>query len=129
MRKLTAIIVMAMVVITAGAARADVTRSDGLVIRPVVPAHGQPSPYFVEGRKYTVVVFLEGGQKRYFAGTFVGYAMVHGTPKRPTEGVISTIGKNTVIPKTAGKVYLKFKGSHSTLLYKANTDWLIIEAQ
>jgi hypothetical protein len=63
MRKLTAIIVMALVVITAGAARADVTRSDGLVIRPVVPAHGQPSPYFVEGRKYTVVVFLEGGQK------------------------------------------------------------------
>jgi hypothetical protein len=43
--------------------------------------------------------------------------------------VISTIGKNTVIPKTAGRVYLKFKGSHSTLLYKANTDWLIIEAQ
>jgi hypothetical protein len=81
MRKLTAIIVMALVVITAGAARADVTRSDGLVIRVVVPAHGQPSPYFVEGRKYTVVVFLEGGQKRYFAGTFMGYAMVHGTPK------------------------------------------------
>jgi hypothetical protein len=126
---LTAMIVMALAMITASAARADVTRSDGLVIRPVVPAHGQPSPYFVEGRKYTVVVFLEGGQKKYFAGTFMGDAMLHGTRKTPTEGVISTIGKNAVIPKTAGKVYLQFKGAHSTLLYKANTDWLIIEAQ
>jgi hypothetical protein len=87
-------------------------------------AHG----VFVEGRKYTVVVFLKGGQKKYFTGTFVGYSMVHGTRKTPTEGVISTIGKNTVIPETAGKVYLTFKGAHSTLLYKANTDWLIIEA-
>src|SRR5262249_26985412 len=129
MRKLTVMIVMALAMITASAARADVTRSDGLVIRPVVPADGQPSPYFVEGRKYTVVVFLKGGQKRYFAGTFVAYAMVHGTRKTPTEGVISTIGKNTVIPETAGKVYLAFKGEHSTLLYKANTDWLTIEAQ
>jgi hypothetical protein len=129
MRKLTAMIVMALAIITASTAQADVTRSDGLVIRPVVPADGQPSPYFVEGRKYTVVVFLEGGQKRYFAGIFVGYAMVHGTRKTPTEGVISTIGKDTVIPKTAGKVYLEFKGAHSILLYKANTDWLIVEAQ
>jgi len=129
MGKLTAMIVMALVMITGSAAPADVTRSDGLVIRPVVPADGQTSPYFVEGRKYTVVVFLKGGQKKYFAGTFVGYSMVHGPRKAPTEGVISTIGKNTVIPETAGKVYLAFKGAHSTLLYKANTDWLIIEAQ
>jgi len=42
---------MALAMITGSAARADVTHSNGLVIRSVFPADGQPKSYFVERSK------------------------------------------------------------------------------
>ncbi len=72
-----------------------------------------------------MVCYLKDGQTRYFAGVFVGWAVVEGVRKGvPPTGVISSYGAGTLIH---GKGYLLFKGAHSKLLYTANKDWLIIE--
>ena len=130
MRQLTTMIVMALAIITA-----SVARGDTLTMTPVMPGIGQHLS-FVVGKKYPVVVYLKDHTKRYYVGDFIGYAVVN-DPKHPLLPRIDAkpIGKPsqvTAIDKRMARiteVYRAFKGEHSTLLYAANEDWLIIESQ
>jgi hypothetical protein len=127
MRKLTALIVVALAMMTASAALGET-----LVITQVASGMGEHMPRFSKGQEYTLVVSLKDGQKRYYAGTFIGFMMVldskhhWSTDWKPIskQQVVATVDKNTA--KHAG-VCLAFKGAHSTLLYGNNSDWLIIE--
>jgi hypothetical protein len=113
---------------------ASMALGETLVMTPVVPGMGEHTVRFTKGQKYTLVVFRKDGQKRYYAGTFIGYIMVldskhhWSTDWKPIgkQQEVATVDKNTA--KHAG-AYLAFKGAHSTLLYENNTDWLIIEGE
>ena len=130
MRKLTTMIFMALAMIVA-----SVARGDTLTMTPVMPGIGQHLSLVV-GKKYPVVVHLKDHTKRYDNGDFIGYMVVK-DPKHPLLPRIDAkpIGKPiqvTTIDKNTAKiseVYRAFKGEHSTLLYAANEDWLIIESK
>ena len=115
---------------------ASVARGDTLTMTPVMPGIGQHFPNFVVGKKYPVVVYLKDHTKRYYAGDFIGYMVVN-DPNHPLLPRIDAkpIGKPsqvTTMDKKMAKitgVYYAFKGEHSTLLYAANEDWLIIESK
>lgn len=121
---------MALAMITA-----SVTRGDTLTMTPVVPGMGEHGGW-VKGKKYPVVVYLKDHTKRYYLGDFVGYMVVN-DPKHPLLSRMDAkpIGKPiqvATMDKDRAKmigVYLAFKGEHSTLLYAANEDWLIIESK
>ena len=123
-------IVVALAMIMASAAPADT-----LTMTPVMPGIGQHLSLVV-GKKYPVVVYLKDHTKRYYMGDFIGYMVVN-DPKHPLLPRIDAkpIGKPTqvtTIDKNTAKireVYRAFKGEHSTLLYAANEDWLIIESK
>jgi hypothetical protein len=130
MRKLTTMIIMALAMITA-----SVARGDTLTMTPVMPGIGQHLSLVV-GKKYPVVLYLKDHTKRYYVGDFLGYMVVN-DPKHPLLPrmdakpigkpiQVTTMDKNTA--KITG-VYRAFKGEHSTLLYAANADWLIIESK
>ena len=59
---------------------------------------------------------------------FIGFALVNGVRKTPTEGVVFSSGKGEMMDETAGKVYYVFKGPHTALLYRTNVDWLIVQS-
>jgi len=123
-------IIMALAMIAASLARGDT-----LTMTPVMPGIGQHLS-FVVGKKYPVVVYLKDHTKRYYVGDFIGYMLVN-DPKHPLLPRIDVkpIGKPsrvTTIEKNMAKitrVYRAFKGEHTTLLYAANEDWLIIESK
>jgi hypothetical protein len=125
---------LAMIVTVLAMITASMALGETLVMTSVVPGMGEHMSRFTKGQKYTLVVFRKDGQKRYYAGTFIGYKMVldskhhWSTDWKPIgkQQDVATVDKNTA--KHAG-VYLAFKGAHSTLLYERNTDWLIIEAE
>jgi hypothetical protein len=116
-------------------ASASMAFGDTFTMTPVMPGFGQHLS-FVVGKKYPVVVYLKDHTKRYYMGDFIGYMVVN-DPKHPLLPRIDAkpIGKPiqvTTIDKNTAKitgVYRAFKGEHSTLLYVANEDWLIIESQ
>jgi hypothetical protein len=114
---------------------ASMALGETLVMTQVVPGMGEHTR-FSKGQEYTLVVFLNGAQKRYYAGTFIGWMMVLDS-KHPHLSIgdwkpiskqqeVATVDKNTA--KHTG-VYVAFKGAHSTLLYGNNTDWLIVEGR
>jgi hypothetical protein len=125
---------LAMIVTVLAMITASMALGETLVMTPVVPGMGEHTVRFTKGQKYTLVVFRKDGQKRYYAGTFIGYIMVldskhhWSTDWKPIgkQQEVATVDKNTA--KHAG-AYLAFKGAHSTLLYENNTDWLIIEGE
>ena len=126
-----AMIVMVLAMITASVTQGgDTIQSHGLVINPIsIPwTDGTPDVRFVGDKKYTMVVYLRDGKKRYFVGTYQGLARVGGIrTKVPTEGVT---GKGeTVVPRNDNGQFYVFKGEHSMLLYRGNTDWLIVEGK
>ena len=123
MKKL--MLVTALALITASMAQS------GIVIRRVEPegAMSQISTYqFIKGQTYRLVVYLKNHEQKVYSGLFVGYAMVNGVRKTPTDGVAFSSGKGEMIDETAGKVYYLFKGPHTVLLYRANVDWLIVQS-
>ena len=121
---------MALAMIAASAARGDT-----LTMTPVMPGIGQHLG-FVVAKKYPVVVYLKDHTKRYYVGDFIGYMLVNDVkhpllPRIDAKPIgkpsqVTTIDKN--IAKITG-VYRAFKSEHSTLLYAANEDWLIIESK
>jgi hypothetical protein len=114
---------------------ASVARGDTLTMTPVMPGMGEHLS-FVVGKKYPVVVYRKDHTKRYYMGDFIGYMVVNDS-KHPLLSRIDAkpIGKPiqvTTTDKNTAKitgVYRAFKGEHSTLLYAANEDWLIIESK
>ena len=114
---------------------ASVARGGTLTITPVMPGIGQHLG-FVVGKKYPVVVYLKDYTKQYYLGNFIGYMLVN-DPRHPLLPRIDVkpIGKPsqvTAMDKSMAKItglYRAFKGEHSTLLYAANEDWLIIESK
>ena len=79
------------------------------------------------GVMYAVEVHLKNKSVQYFSGAFQGWALVSGQHRgeKPTGGTITP--KSTVTATTTGKVYLVFKGAHSTLFYLNNHDWFIVD--
>ena len=74
------------------------------------------------------MVYLKNHEQKVYSGLFVGYAVVNGVRKTPTDGVVFSSGKGERMDETAGKVYYVFKGPHTALLYRANIDWLIVQS-
>lgn len=135
MRKLTALNVVALAMMTANVALGET------LMTQVVRAEGQhvyTTPFFGKvnmGQQYTLDVLLKNGQTRYYSGTFIGFMAVtdsndvkllvnHGWIPTGKPQKIATVDKNTA--KQAW-LYLAFKGAHSTLLYRDKSMWLIIE--
>jgi hypothetical protein len=123
MKKL--MLVAALALITASVAQS------GIVIRRVDP-EGRLSQIdthqFITGQTYGLVVYQKNHEQKVYSGVFIGYAMVNGVRKTPTDGVAFSSGKGEMIDETAGKVYYLFKGPHTVLLYRANIDWLIVQS-
>jgi hypothetical protein len=123
MKKL--MLVAALALITASVAQS------GIVIRRVHP-EGRLSQIdthqFITGQTYRLVVYQKNHEQKVYSGVFIGYAMVNGVRKTPTDGVAFSSGKGDVFDETAGKVYYLFKGPHTVLLYRANIDWLIVQS-
>src|SRR2546430_11535875 len=71
---------------------------------------------------------MTSNEQKVYSGLFVGYAMVNGVRKTPTDGVVFSSGKGEAIYENAGKIYYVFKGPHTALLYRANIDWLIVQS-
>jgi hypothetical protein len=123
MKKL--MLVIALALITASLAQS------GMVIKRVEPqgALSQIDTHqFITGQTYRLVVYQKNHQQNVYSGMFIGYAMVNGVRKTPTDGVAISSGKGEVMDETAGKVYYLFKGAHTVLLYRANIDWLIVQS-
>jgi len=74
------------------------------------------------------VVYLKNHEQKVYSGLFVGYAVVNGARKAPTDGVVFSSGKGEAMDETAGKTYYVFVGPHTALLYRANIDWLIVQS-
>ena len=74
------------------------------------------------------MVYLKNHGQKTYSGVFIGYAIVNGIRKTPTDGVVFSSGKGEAIDETSGKVYYLFKGPHTALLYRANIDWLIVQS-
>lgn len=123
MKKL--MLVTALALITASLAQS------GIVIRQVDP-EGRLSQIdthqFITGQTYRLMVYQKNHAQKVYSGVFIGYAMVNGVRKTPTDGVAFRSGKGEVLDETAGKVYYLFKGPHTVLLYRANIDWLIVQS-
>jgi hypothetical protein len=122
MKKL--MLVTALALITATAAQS------GMVIRRVEPEGrlSQIDTYqFIRGQTYRLVVYLKNHEQKVYSGLFVGYAVVNGVRKTPTDGVVFS-SKGEAMDETAGKIYYVFKGPHTALLYRANIDWLIVQS-
>jgi hypothetical protein len=123
MKKL--MLVTALALITASMAQS------GIVIRRVDP-EGRLSQIdthqFIAGQTYRLVVYEKNHQQKVYSGMFIGYALVNGVRKTPTDGVAFSSGKGEAMDETAGKVYYLFKGPHTVLLYRANIDWLIVRS-
>ena len=103
----------------------------GMVIRRVSPegALSQVSTnQFIVAQTYRLMVNLKNHEQKVYSGVFVGYALVTGVRKTPTDGLAMIGGKEEVIDESAGKVYYLFKGPHTVLLYRANVDWLIVQS-
>jgi len=119
-----------MLVATLALIMASVAQS-GIVIRRVDP-EGRLSQIdthqFITGQTYGLVVYQKNHEQKVYSGVFIGYAMVNGVRKTPTDGVAFSSGKGEMIDETAGKVYYLFKGPHTVLLYRANIDWLIVHS-
>ena len=123
MKKL--MLVAALALITASLAQS------GIVIRRVHPEGrlSQIDTYqFITGQTYRLVVYQKNHEQKVYSGVFIGYAMVNGVRKTPTDGVAFSSGKGEIIDETAGKVYYLFKGPHTVLLFRANIDWLIVQS-
>jgi hypothetical protein len=123
MKKL--MLITALALITASMAQS------GMVIRRVSPegALSQVSTnQFIVAQTYQLVVNLKNHEQKVYSGVFIGYALVTGVRKTPTDGVAMIGGKEEVIDESAGKVYYLFKGPHTVLLYRANVDWLIVQS-
>ena len=122
MKKL--VVATVLVLITANLAQS------GMMIRRVHP-EGKISQLdiyqFIPGQTYRLVVYLKNHEQKVYSGVFIGFALVNGIRKTPTDGVVFSSGKGEVIDETAGKVYYLFKGPHTALLYRANVDWLIVQ--
>jgi hypothetical protein len=123
MKKL--MLVAALALITASLAQS------GIVIRRVEP-EGRLSQIdthqFITGQTYRLVVYQKRHEQKVYSGVFIGYGVVNGVRKTPTDGVAFSSGKGEMIDETAGKVYYLFKGPHTVLLYIANIDWLIVQS-
>ena len=123
MKKL--MLVAALALITASLAQS------GIVIRRVEP-EGRLSQIdthqFITGQTYRLVVYQKSHEQKVYSGVFIGYGVVNGVRKTPTDGVAFSSGKGETIDETAGKVYYLFKGPHTVLLYRANIDWLIVQS-
>jgi hypothetical protein len=123
MKKL--MLIAALALITASLAQS------GIVIRRVHP-EGRLSQIdthqFITGQTYQLVVYPKNHEQKVYSGVFIGYAMVNGVRKTPTDGVAFSSGKGEMIDETTGKVYYLFKGPHTVLLYRANIDWLIVQS-
>ena len=123
MKKL--MLVTALALITATVAQS------GMVIRRVEP-EGRLSQIdahqFITGQTYRLVVYLKNHEQKVYSGVFVGFALVNGVRKTPTDGVVLSNGKGEAMYETAGKVYYVFEGPHTVLLYRANVDWLIVQS-
>ena len=74
------------------------------------------------------MVYLKNHEQKVYSGVFIGYGMVNGVRKTPTDGVAFSSSKGEGMDETAGKVYYLFKGPHTVLLYRANIDWLIVQS-
>jgi hypothetical protein len=123
MKKL--MLVTALALITANMAQS------GMVIRRVSPegALSQVSTnQFIIAQTYRLMVNLKNHEQKAYSGVFIGYALVTGVRKTPTDGLAMIGGKEEVIDESAGKVYYLFKGPHTVLLYRANVDWLIVQS-
>jgi hypothetical protein len=123
MKKL--MLVAALALITASLAQS------GIVIRRVEP-EGRLSQIdthqFITDQTYRLVVYQKSHEQKVYSGVFIGYGVVNGVRKTPTDGVAFSSGKGEMIDETAGKVYYLFKGPHTVLLYRANIDWLIVQS-
>lgn len=80
-----------------------------------------------------MVIYFKDHSKRYFTGAFAGYMAVHdskhsfhGSDWMPTGKPVEVTGVEGNAAK-AGGVYRMFKGEHSTLLHRADEEWLIIK--
>jgi len=123
MKKL--MLVTALALITATVAQS------GMVIRRVEPEGSLSqlsTSQFIRGGTYRLVVYLKNHEQKVYSGVFVGYALVNGVRKTPTDGVVFSSAKGEAMYETAGKVYYVFKGPHTALLYRANIDWLIVQS-
>ena len=122
MTKLNKIAVMALAMLTAS------VFADGVVITPVEPTGYQALPIeksFSRGQTYRLVVYLKNEgvittvKSKVFTGEFIGFGLI----RRP-----SVPASRIYYEPNAGTVYAMFKGKHSTLLYRANIDWLIVQS-
>jgi hypothetical protein len=123
MKKL--MLVAALALITASVAQS------GMVIRRVSPegALSQISTnQFMTGQTYRLVVYQKNHEQKVYSGVFIGYAIVKGVRKTPTDGVVLSSGKDEAVNESAGKVYYLFRGPHTVLLYRANVEWLIVQS-
>ena len=71
---------------------------------------------FIKGQTYRLVMYLKNHEQKVYSGLFVGYAVVNGVRKTPTDGVVFSSGKGEAMYETAGKIYYVFKGPHTALL-------------
>jgi hypothetical protein len=119
MKMLATLIVTALAMLTAS------VNANGMVIQPVAPQGTMSSTYpFRVGESYKLVVYLKNKEPKVYEGTCVGWAMVRGVRgKAATEGVIFSGKAGTPV---SGEPYCVFKGAHSSLLYKNNHNWLIV---
>jgi hypothetical protein len=92
MKKL--MLVAALALITASLAQS------GIVIRRVHP-EGRLSQIdthqFITGQTYRLVVYQKTHEQKVYSGVFIGYAMVNGVRKTPTDGVAFSSGKGEMI--------------------------------
>ena len=88
----------------------------------IVVAIRRGTHQFITGQTYRLVVYQKNDEQKVDSGVFIGYAIVNGVRKTPTDGVAFSSGKGEMIDETAGKVYYLFKVPHTALLYRANTE-------
>jgi hypothetical protein len=114
----TLIAVMALAMITT-----SVFAADGVVITPVEAlGYGEALTglSFSRGQTYHLVVYLRNKgitiepNKKVFTGVFIGFGVIN----RPA---------SRIYYEPNDPVYAVFKGKNSTLLYRGNRDWLIVQ--
>ena len=126
-KRTPAIAVMALAMLTASV-RAEV------IIRPVVRYNAAQSREAAQsgnvslGEFIKVVVNQKNGEKKVYAGTFTGLAMVWGLRQGLTSRATFVSDRTLAGHKIGGGVlYGMVKGSHSVLLYKSVNDWMIVQ--
>ena len=130
-----------LVIVLALLASAMSAQAETITLTPIKPdmglgSSGPPRP--TGDKKRPVVLYFKDHSQRYFTGKFIGWVAVtdsnhqlaemnvpywkpNGEPKQVAE-----VNKATA-KQLNMKAYWLFKGEHSTLLYRANEDWFIIE--